>query len=140
MLDHFTYVSSAASLFSGEQLAQLLEASRVANERGAITGMLLYKDGNFMQTVEGPEAAIDALRERLRDDPRHKGLLMLLSGTREERLFDGWSMGFQDLADADTSALPGYSEFLDSELTAEGFGDNPHASQRLLLTFKRTLR
>ena len=140
MLHHFTYVSSAASLFSGEQLAQLLETFRVANERGAITGLLLYKDGNFMQTVEGPEGAIAGLRERLHDDPRHKGLLVLLSGTREERLFDGWSMGFQDLGDADASALPGYSEFLDCELTAEGFGDKPAASQRLLLTFKRKLR
>ena len=34
-----------------------------------------------MQTVERPQGAIAGLRERLHDDPRHKGLLMLLSGT-----------------------------------------------------------
>ena len=85
---------------------------------------------NAIDPVLLDTSAITSLREHLHHDPRHKGLLALLSGTREERLFGDWSMGFQDLGDADASALPGYSEFLDSELTAEGFGDKPAASQR----------
>src|SRR5436190_458495 len=119
VLHHFTYVSSATDLFSVDELAALLESCRVANECDAITGMLLYKGGNFMQTIEGPEVAVAGLRERLRTDPRHHGILFLLNGTREERLFDAWSMGFRDLSDPDVVALPGYSEFLDSPLSAE---------------------
>lgn len=49
-------------------------------------------------------------------------------------------MGFRNLSDADVAALPGYSEFLDSPLSAEAFGGTPAASQRLLMTFKDKLR
>ena len=140
ILHHFTYVSSAVTLFSRDDLAELLGACRLANERRAVTGMLLYKDGNFMQTVEGPEGAIVELRDRLQADERHTGILILLSGTREKRVFDGWSMGFKNLGDADLTVTPGYSEFLDAPLTAAEFGENPAASQRLLLSFKRKMR
>jgi len=137
---HLTYVSSAATPFSADQLAELLETSRLANERREITGMLLYKGGNFMQTVEGPEGAIADLLSRLQADKRHTSFLTLLSGTREERLFDGWSMGFKNLAEDGAAEVSGYSEFLDTPLTAKTFGDDPEASQRLLLMFKRKLR
>jgi hypothetical protein len=137
---HLTYVSSAVELFSGDQLAELLETSRSNNERAAITGMLLYKDGNFMQTIEGPQAAISELRERLDRDPRHRGILVLIDGTREARLFDGWSMGFANLGARDMRDVPGYSEFLNTPLSAAGFSENPDASQRLLAVFKRSMR
>ena len=51
-------------------------------------------------------------------------------------MFDGWSMGFKNLGNADLTVTPGYSEFLDAPLTAAEFGENPAASQRLLLSFK----
>lgn len=133
-----TYVSSATELFTTPQLTNLLERSREANERAGISGMLLYKDGNFMQTVEGPAAAVEDLEARLASDPRHRGMLVLLRGERQQREFDGWSMGFRDLGAADDLAgVEGYSEFLDTPLTADAFGDDPDASQRLLLAFKR---
>jgi hypothetical protein len=138
-LKHVTYVSSATKLLSRGDLTALLETSRVANERDGITGMLLYKDGNLMQTIEGPAASVDALVARLRGDPRHTGLEILLAGEREERVFDGWQMGFSDLGSAEARALPGYSEFLDTPLTSDAFGADPTTSQRLLLSFKRNM-
>ncbi|HLW94376.1 MAG TPA: BLUF domain-containing protein [Solirubrobacteraceae bacterium] len=133
-----TYVSSATDLFSTQQLTDLLRRSRDANERAAISGMLLYKDGNFMQTVEGPREAVDDLEARLARDPRHRGMLVLLRGEREQREFDGWSMGFRDLTvAAELAEVEGYSEFLETPLTADAFGADPDASQRLLLAFKR---
>ena len=139
-LHHLTYVSSATGLFSTEQLHELLAKARVANERDGITGMLLYKDGNFMQTIEGPAPAIDALRERIELDPRHRGIIFLRSGSREQRLFDGWSMGFTDLTHGAMSDVPGYTEFLRTPFTAEVFGSDPEASQRLLLVFRDNMR
>jgi hypothetical protein len=133
-----TYVSSATGLFSTQELTDLLQHSREANERAAISGMLLDKDGNFMQTVEGPAGAVEDLEARLARDPRHRGMLVLLRGEREQREFDGWSMGFRDLSAAGELAdVQGYSEFLDTPLTADAFGADPDASQRLLLAFKR---
>jgi hypothetical protein len=138
-LKHLTYVSSATKLLGRGDLTALLEQSRVANQRSGITGMLLYKDGNVMQTIEGPAASVNALLARLRVDPRHTGLEILLAGKREERLFDGWQMGFSDLGSTQARALPGYSEFLDTPLTSAAFGADPATSQRLLLSFKRNM-
>ncbi len=52
------YVSSATRPFSGEDLRALLETCRKDNAELGVTGMLLYKDGNFMQVLEGDEDAV----------------------------------------------------------------------------------
>lgn len=140
VIAHLTYVSSARALFSAGELRGLLGQARANNERDAITGMLLYRDGNFMQTIEGPAEAVETLHSRLERDPRHVGLSVLLSGERAERRFDGWSMGFRDLRDGATRDTPGFSEFLNTPLTADAFGEDPSASERLLLVFKRNMR
>ncbi len=59
------YVSSSTRAFSDADLVALLEQSQEKNARLDITGMLLYKDGNFMQVLEGPD---DAVRQLFRDD------------------------------------------------------------------------
>jgi hypothetical protein len=55
------YVSAASEPFSDQQLKELLQKSRQNNVAAGITGMLLYKDGTFMQTLEGPELAVKIL-------------------------------------------------------------------------------
>ena len=102
--------------------------------------MLLYRDGNFMQTIEGAAPMIAALQGRLEADPRHTSLSVLVEGERDERRFDGWSMAFRDLGDPALRDTPGYSEFLNAPLTADAFGSDPSASERLLLVFKRGMR
>ena len=102
--------------------------------------MLLYKDGNFMQVLEGDEDTVRALSTKIADDPRHRGLITLLQGPREERQFPDWSMGFCDLASAEVLSIPGYNEFLNTPLTREEFSADPSRSQRLLLTFKENMR
>ena len=91
------YVSSAIELFSSHDLLALLEQSRAKNVRAGITGLLLYKDGNFMQLLEGPEAAVRELYAAIRRDARHHGIILLLEGTVEEREFPDWAMAFPDL-------------------------------------------
>jgi hypothetical protein len=140
MISHLTYVSSATSLLPVGELHGLLDEARANNERDGITGMLLYRDGNFMQTIEGDGGAIADLHARLDLDPRHTGLTVLLHGERAERRFEGWSMAFRDLGDPSLRETPGYSEFLSTPLTAAAFGSDPSASERLLLVFKRGMR
>jgi Sensors of blue-light using FAD len=132
-----TYVSAAVSLFTNEQLRDLLVVCERNNRRDEITGLLLYKDGNFMQVLEGTEAVVRQAHERIASDPRHGGLITLLQGPQGERQFPDWSMGFRDLGT--TSLKPaGYSEFLNSPLTGREFAANPSRAQKLLLTFKKT--
>ncbi len=108
------YVSSAARPFSGKDLRVLLETCRKNNAELGVTGMLLYKDGNFMQALEGDEGAVRGLYERIAADPRHGGEITLQQGFAEGRQFSDWSMGFHDLDSPEARSDPGYSEFLNA--------------------------
>jgi hypothetical protein len=134
---YLVYVSVAQENVSREDLLDILAKSREANARVGITGMLLYKDGSFMQALEGEETAVRELYARISRDPRHLGVLTLVEGEREDRRFGDWSMGFQDLSSPEARATPGYSEFLNMPLTAEEFSKNPGQCERLLWAFKR---
>jgi hypothetical protein len=134
---YLVYVSVAAESISREDLLRILEQSRPRNADAGITGMLLYKDGNFMQVLEGEEAAVRDLYARIRRDPRHLGIVTLTEGRRDERCFGDWSMGFQDLSAPGARAVPGYSEFMNMPLTAEVFTKDPAQCERLLWAFKR---
>jgi hypothetical protein len=138
-LFYLVYASSAVRPFSRPDLSDLLATSRENNARLGITGMLLYKDGNFLQALEGEEGAVRALYERIGTDPRHGGEITLLEGHTEERQFPDWSMGFRDLNSPEERDASGYSEFLNAPLTGQEFSDDPTRAQKLLLTFKRTM-
>jgi hypothetical protein len=58
-------VSSATRRLSVAELAEILRVSRADNQRDEITEMLLYKDGNIMQVLEGAEEKVSALIEKL---------------------------------------------------------------------------
>ena len=130
------YVSSAVVPFSPEELRMLLATSRHNNAQLGVTGMLLYKDGNFMQAIEGKEAVIRQLHRKIRLNPRHEGLITLLEKPIERRQFSDWSMGFKNPRDPSVHALPGYSNFLNVPLTSAEFASHPTQAQKLLLTFK----
>ena len=134
---YLVYVSMSAGDISKEDLLDILEKSRHKNAEAGITGMLLHKDGNFMQVLEGEETAVRALYQRIIHDPRHRGILTLVEGERDERHFADWSMGFQDLSKPEARSTPGYSEFLDLPLTADEFSRNPARCEKLLWAFKR---
>jgi hypothetical protein len=104
-----------------------------------ITGMLLYKDGNFMQALEGEKETGRTLYAKIGRDSRHRGLLTLLPGPLVARQFPDWLMGFRDLNAADVLSMPGYSEFLNTPLTGEEFSSGPTRCQKLLMTFKRDM-
>jgi len=133
------YVSSAVRTFSQSQLIDLLVQSRENNTSLGITGMLLYKGGNFMQVLEGEEDAVTALYAAIGRDPRHRGLLVILQGPQAERQFPEWSMGFHNLDAPAAHSIPGYSEFLNTPLTGNEFSQDPTRCQRLLLMFKRNM-
>ena len=134
------YVSSAVTEFTKTQLRALLERSREKNLRLGITGLLLYRGGNFMQVLEGPEPAVRELFQRISQDPRQKDIVILIQMAVPDREFPNWSMAFHDLDIEDASALPGYSDFLRHSWTRlEGSADGSIA-RKLLASFKERLR
>jgi hypothetical protein len=133
------YVSSATKLFSDQDLVALLEQSRTKNARLDLTGMLLYKDGNFMQVLEGPDQAVVQLYDTIERDERHHQVMRLLRRTIAEREFASWSMGFRNLGDVNFDQIPGYSLFMKEPLTSAGFQSDPTRAQKLLRMFRERM-
>ena len=134
-----TYVSSAVRPFSSSQLVELLNTSRRNNTDAGLTGMLLYKDGNFMQVLEGPEETVRRVHGKILRDPRHCGMIVLLEHEIANRQFGDWSMGFRNLDDPQLTGTPGFSEFMNTALTSTQFRDNPSFAQKLLASFKKRM-
>lgn len=130
------YVSSCRSRFSPEELGDILAVSRRNNIARGVTGILLYRDGNLMQVLEGEEPVVRALYDRIEGDPRHHGVITVWEAEEPKRQFPDWSMAFRDLARVDGASVPGFNRFLSTPLTAELFGPQPTLVQQLLLVFK----
>lgn len=133
------YASSATRLLTDLELVQLLQQSCDKNVCLDITGLLLYRDGNFMQVLEGPDKAVTDLFSTIASDTRHRGVMLLLQEEIAERQFPSWSMGFRNLHDLVIDDVPGYSGFLNESLDSASFQSDPTRAQKLLLMFRRTM-
>ena len=138
------YVSSAVREFSEQDLIALLKKCGINNPNKRITGMLLYKDGNFMQVLEGPEEVGEAVFAKIKRDQRHSSILRLCTRTIDEREFPDWPMGFHNLSNAKLSNpklcdIPGYSEFMNVPLDSDYFVVNSGMAIRLLSSFRNSL-
>ena len=95
---HFLiYVSRAAQSMSGSALEALLKDPRIFNLSNGITGCLLYQDGYFMQMLEGKREVLFALMEKIKCDPRHHDVTIVIEGQARNRVFMDWSMALSDL-------------------------------------------
>ena len=110
------YASSAIHKMSRQEIIDILDKSREKNKQLGITGILLYKDGNFLQVLEGEEDVVTKLYETIEADSRHVGTHVMLKRPIDERTFGDWQMAFVDLNEVDTSQLEGYSDFLETPL------------------------
>ncbi len=129
------YVSSAVTPFSDEELKSLLVNCRSRNTSIEVTGLLLYKDGNFMQLLEGEREVLETLYTKISRDPRHRGLIVLIRQTIAERSFPNWSMGFRDLRNKEVQSLPGYNQFMNTSLDSPTLSA-PSQAERLFAVFK----
>ena len=77
---YHAYCSTGTQAFTESELLELLTHSRDNNAKLSLTGMLLYKNNDFMQVLEGPEPAVRKLLERINRDPRHKRVQKLIEG------------------------------------------------------------
>jgi hypothetical protein len=103
-LHQLVYVSSSRANWSETELDRLLTRARIHNGARGITGMLLHVGGNFIQALEGPEAMIASLMDRLRADKRHWHVQRIVDRRVGARDFADWSMGFRRCRPADLVA------------------------------------
>lgn len=132
-LHEIIYTSLASRDLPPEELAQLLDKARVNNAAQGITGMMIYHRREFMQLLEGEQAAVQALYDRIAGDPRHQQLRKIWDGPIRERGFTDWGMAFVAPDALDLRRKPGYQDLLDHGLRHSP-GDS--TGKKLLLTLR----
>ncbi|MEA2999125.1 MAG: hypothetical protein QOH04_2658 [Sphingomonadales bacterium] len=76
------------------EVDRIIAVARPENERLGVTGALMFTQAHFAQVLEGDQAAVETLMERIRRDPRHDTVTIVSAAAREARLFPRWSMAY----------------------------------------------
>ncbi len=137
---NLVYASSAHELLKEGELLEILEKAREKNTRLGITGMLLYRGGNFLQVLEGEAETVRELYKVIRQDQRHKGVMLISERPVTERHFSEWKMAFVNLQSVKPEDVPGYSDFLNIKFEGDTFANNPTFAHRLLRIFRDYMR
>lgn len=87
-----TYKSIATASPSEADLASLVRKARARNRKLGVTGMLLYENGSFLQTLEGPPEKLETLWSSIKQDPRHDHIEVLSEHIVPARLFSDWDL------------------------------------------------
>lgn len=134
------YVSTSVKLLGEPELMDILRVSRENNQSKDVTGLLLYKGGNFMQVLEGPDDKVEDLFNYIKGDSRHKDVTVISREQISARQFPAWEMAFQNLDNPVVQNEPGYSQFLHDEFVDDVYRDNPLRAYIMLLTFRDNMR
>ena len=92
-LHMLVYLSALQPRLTEPELEALVQDSRTRNTAEGITGVLLHADGDVIQYLEGPEAAVRATFGRIARDPRHRSIVVAVDAVLPARVFPRWLMG-----------------------------------------------
>lgn len=93
-LKALTYTSWARPGIRADEVDAILSSARINNARDEISGVLIFNGSAFMQILEGSEAAVGGLVERLASDPRHSNMSIRDDRPIDARTFPNWSMAY----------------------------------------------
>jgi hypothetical protein len=114
------YASAASSEFAPSDLDEVLRVARERNALIGVTGMLLYVESSFLQILEGDINRLDLLFDRIKDDPRHTQILLLLRAPIDQRSFTSWTMGYSQVTFGEIQEASGVNTFF---ATPEDYAD-----------------
>lgn len=135
MIFQLVYQSTAVRYLTSQELLEMLERSRVNNARCAITGMLLYHGGHFLQLLEGHEKEVRDRYAVIAQDVRHKYVSLVMTGPNAARDFPDWTMGFRDLGECQAPA-EGWTTFLESNELPANFPEATSFVRNMFLAFR----
>lgn len=111
-----TYKSVATATPRATDLDKLVVRARERNRKLDVTGLLLFEDGCFLQTIEGPPRALDQLWTSIQRDGRHNHIEVLSEHMVAGRLFSDWELmlgsRFDDGPRAAAMAPPAVAEHI----------------------------
>ena len=91
-----SYTSNAVWEISFLGNLRLLAHSFLNNQKHNITGLLIYKNKQFAQVIEGDEDAMESIWSKIQRDTRHKDIQLLSLEPIDNRSFTKWSMLFPE--------------------------------------------
>jgi hypothetical protein len=97
MMLRLIYFSTARLGLDRADLEALLAAAATHNRAAGITGLLLFNGLNFLQVLEGPATAVEALYGRIADDPRHSGVALLKREPIDVSSYPQWGMKLKEV-------------------------------------------
>ena len=91
----FLYHSVMAEPQEASCVAAIVKEARQFNASQGLSGLLVFDGMRFVQYLEGPADALQALIERLPQDPRHTQFTNVwVAQLQGKRRFADWSMGY----------------------------------------------
>lgn len=88
--------STAAADRRPQQVSDILEQARLFNPTHGITGLLTVCKDEYLQLLDGPADAIEALLARIQSDSRHHAVEVLARHDTQAPLFAHWSMALAE--------------------------------------------
>lgn len=80
-------------------LSDIVRVSSKHNPESKITGIISYREGQYLQVLEGPHAEVDKLMAKIASDPRHEDIWIFLDQNVTERSFNTWGVSVFDFVD-----------------------------------------
>jgi hypothetical protein len=127
-----TYLSQTSEPLSADGLLGLLTQCHRNNTAKGLTGMLLFGNGTFLQSIEGEATVVDPLIERISKDPRHRDIKILRRDEIKERQYSDWSMGFERVTESTLAAIPSLRNFGLRNFTADYLSTHDDVVETLL--------
>jgi two-component system chemotaxis response regulator CheY len=134
-LIYFSRFGSAMPKDSSDQSDEIARIGAAAGRNNAaldVTGLLVVRDGHFIQALEGPSASVRTTYNRILLDPRHQGITIIDMGPATDRKFRSWEMSAPQLDNADIAIF----ETLDYNGAFDPAGLTASSSLHLLTTIE----
>lgn len=131
------YISSGSRKFDDDELRAIRDVAIRNNALIDVTGMLLYLDGNFLQLLEGGQADVEALYDRIALDRRHTGAMVLSRSEGPVRLFPDWAMGLKTVDPEKDGDIAGVFRLDHDTLGARTLALDDELSRKMIEIFMR---
>ncbi len=89
-----SYVSTASRGLPQEEIVKIMEETQIRNNKHGVNGLLIYSEGNFFEVIEGEEIKIKDLFKVIREDTRHKNILMIFEKEVDKPFFEDMDANF----------------------------------------------
>lgn len=104
-----TYASIKQKHVDHQMLKEILEQAIAFNQLKDITGLLIFNNRFFLQSLEGPRSEVTTLYNRITEDNRHHEVHVLKMSAIDNRYWKNWSMAYVSITDQEEAIYQKYS-------------------------------